>query len=60
MSYVTIEVSARTDMVGSKSTRQERFDREDWEEMDEHERDKECMEIMFEIIEWDWKVIESK
>lgn len=51
---IVITVYARTNKVGSDSTRELEFDRDEWEGMSEDERQAACRDVMFEMIEWGW------
>lgn len=54
---VSIEISAYTEIVGSKVTRVVEFDLEDWQAMDANDREKVLLEALFDkgLISWDWK-----
>lgn len=54
-----IEVWVGTSIVGSKCSRTIEVDIEDWEEMSEEERDQFCQETMWELIDWDYNVVED-
>lgn len=56
MSQVKIKVSVGTRKVGSRTDTEIEIDAEDWEDMSEEEREQFCMEAMFEMIDWDWKL----
>lgn len=54
---IAIEITARTDKVGSDVTDTLEFDLDDWNSMDEHDREMALMEHLFVsgMIDWDWK-----
>lgn len=57
---ITIRVYARTSKIGSDSSTELEFDREEWESMSEEEREDSAREAMFELIEWGFEPIESR
>jgi hypothetical protein len=54
---IAIEVTAKTNKVGSVVTDVLEFDLEDWNSMDEHDRETLLMEHLLGsgMIDWDWK-----
>ncbi len=52
--FVTVRVTARTRCIGSSDYINLSFTREEWEDMDAQEREEECKEAMFSMIEWTW------
>lgn len=57
---VKIEITIRTDKVGSEVTRIVEFDREDWDEMDGWVKDKVLLEDEVNpMIEWSWKEVDD-
>lgn len=56
---IKIRYFVETNKVGSRVERFVEFDKEDWDEMSESEKDEMMQEYMFELISWDYKVIEK-
>jgi len=56
---VKIRYHVQTDKVGSKTQRFVEIDRNEWEEMPEEERDLFIMDHMFDLITWDYEVVEK-
>lgn len=54
---VKIEISARTNKVGSQAKRVVEFDKEEWDEMDGDERQEVMLEELFNLIDWDWNPV---
>lgn len=54
-----VKVSVSTNRLGSESTRIIEFDKEEWDEMSEKDREETCLEIMYEMIGWDYEVVDS-
>jgi len=56
---VKIRYHVETDKVGSKVQRFVEIDRNEWEEMPDEERDDFIMDHMFDLISWDYEVVEK-
>lgn len=52
-----IKVWVCTNKVGSKSVREIEINDDEWNEMEESEKDDICMETMNEMIEWGYKTL---
>ena len=52
---ITIEVWVATDKVGSKTTDTFKVLRKDWESSTDEKKDDMCRDVMFSMIEWDYK-----
>lgn len=53
---IRIEITVRIGLAGASRAVTIEVDREDWEDMDEQERDQFCLEhIMTNIVEWSYK-----
>ena len=57
---VTIEITVRTNKVGSDCQFKFSFRKEDWDEMNEMERNQFCFEALLDsgMIDWGYEVIE--
>lgn len=55
---IEIRVSVKTSFVHSKDCVTFKVDKEEWESMTDVEQNDYCMEVMFELIEWNWEIIE--
>lgn len=55
---IEIKITVRTDRVGSEDERVVEFDREEWQDMDEMERKEACLEIMIEMVQWDYEEVD--
>jgi hypothetical protein len=54
---VQIEISVRTNKVGSESKQIIQFDKEDWDDMGGDERQELMLEELFNMIDWDWNPV---
>jgi len=54
--YITIEIYARTNRVGSKDTADIEIDREEWEAMSDSEKEERMFQKMVDnnLFEWGW------
>lgn len=54
---IEIEISVRTDKVGSRSSETITIPREEWDKMNDHERDEYILEILLtsDLIEWNYE-----
>ena len=54
---IEITISVRTNKVGSKSQQTITIPREEWDEMNDHEREQYMLEILLtsDLIEWDYE-----
>ncbi len=50
-----IKVTVQTNKVGSKC--EEIIDEPDWDEMTDDERENVCMDVMFEMIDWNYSEV---
>ena len=57
MNDVEVEISVSIGLVGCRQTTTIAFDKDEWESMDDTERDKACMETMFDMIEWNYEEV---
>ncbi len=57
MDKIKVKVSVSTWKVGSQTETELEFNRDEWEEMSDEERDDICREQMFELIEWNYEVV---
>lgn len=55
---VKIKVFVGTNRVGSKTERTVEVDRDEYDEMGDEEVEEMCKEIMYEMISWDFEVVE--
>lgn len=56
---VKVEITVKTNKIGSKASRTIDFDKEVWEEMTHDDKEEVCRETMQEMIEWDWNEINA-
>lgn len=52
---MTITVYVATNKLGSKCSHDFEIPDQEWAEMNEAEREKLCLEVMFNMIEWNWQ-----
>ena len=58
MDEITIRLTVSTDRVGSKTTRDIKFNREDWLDMTDAEKDLEMQDELWNVISWGYEEID--
>ena len=53
---ITILISVRTQMQGSQVETELSLDRKNWNAMTSNEKEDECRDAMFDLIEWNWRI----
>lgn len=56
---IEISITVSTDKVGSECKDSLIVDREDWENMSDDEKDEECKETAFQMIDWSYEEIKQ-
>lgn len=58
---VKIKVTVSTNMIGSDCEFETEYDREDWEEMTEQQRNETIHEELMQsgLVNWDWQIIDG-
>lgn len=54
---VKVQVSVRTDKVNSECSQIVEFDREEWDGMTSEQRQKACVEAVWNMAEWNYDVL---
>lgn len=54
---IRIRVSISTQKIGSKCVDEIEFERAEWESLTDEEKESECRDTAFSMMEWDWTEI---
>ena len=57
---ITIRVFVHNGYVNGTVVHEFKIEKEDWDEMSIEERDKLCLEVMWELIEWGYEEVETE
>lgn len=56
--YVQVKVWIHTDKVGSQCEDIVEFERKEWEEMDDDQKEANCREVAFAMMDWSFEEVE--
>lgn len=57
MALVKIQINVGTGIVGSRRETFLEIESNEWEAMDENQREQMCMEAMCDLLDWNWEIV---